>query len=70
MHLFIQNKYHKWYYNIINTARLRESVDGYTEKHHIIPKSLGGSNGKDNLVVLTGREHYICHYLLMKRVAA
>ena len=34
------------------------------ENHHIIPKSLGGSNSKDNLVKLTPREHYIAHLIL------
>ena len=33
---------------------------GYYEKHHIQPKSLGGSNKKENLVRLTAREHFIC----------
>jgi hypothetical protein len=36
----------------------------YYEKHHIIPKCLGGNNDKENLVLLTAREHYICHKLL------
>ena len=38
--------------------------DVYYEEHHIIPKSLGGSNSIDNLVLLTAREHYIAHLLL------
>ena len=38
----------------------------YTETHHILPKSMDGSNDVDNLVVLTGKEHFICHYLLTK----
>lgn len=38
----------------------------YGEEHHIIPRSLGGSNDKNNLVRLTAREHYICHFLLYK----
>ena len=38
----------------------------YTEKHHIIPKSMGGSNHSDNLILLTGREHFIAHVLLWK----
>jgi hypothetical protein len=38
----------------------------YYERHHIIPKCLGGSNDKDNLVLLTAREHFICHHLLIK----
>lgn len=42
---------------------------GYTEKHHILPKSFGGSNKKENLVELTIREHYVCHLLLTKMVS-
>lgn len=34
--------------------------------HHIIPKPLGGSNDKSNLVLLTPEEHYIAHYYLWK----
>ena len=64
--IFINNKYTKWYYQIIENARSRESIEGYTEKHHIIPKSLGGSNDQINLVILTAREHFICHWLLTK----
>lgn len=59
------NKYTYWYNAIVNRARNRV-VSGYTEKHHIIPQSLGGSNDKDNLVDLTAREHFICHWLLTK----
>jgi len=36
----------------------------YYEKHHIIPRCLGGNNDKENLVLLTAREHYVCHKLL------
>jgi hypothetical protein len=63
--MFIQNKYHKWYFNIIK-KRSTLNYQGYTEKHHIIPKSLGGSNDNANLVNLSAREHFICHLLLMK----
>lgn len=38
----------------------------YVEEHHIIPRCIGGSNGKSNLVYLTGREHFIAHKLLFK----
>jgi hypothetical protein len=65
--LFLQNKYYFYYYNIINVALSRTLEQNiYTEKHHIIPKSLGGDNTPDNIVVLTGREHFICHRLLTK----
>lgn len=65
--LFIDNKYTHWYYSIINRATNR-FTSGYTEKHHIIPKSLGGSNDSSNLVSLTAREHFVCHMLLTKMV--
>lgn len=64
--MFLTNKYTKWYYNIIANANNRIVVDQYIEKHHILPKSLGGSNNNSNLVKLTGREHFICHVLLTK----
>ena len=63
--MFLHNKYTIWYYNIINNAAERV-LDKYQETHHIIPKSLGGSDKKDNLVKLTAREHFICHWLLTK----
>lgn len=63
--MFIKNKYTKWYNSIISIAQQR-TTEGYVEKHHIIPKSLGGSDKKSNLVTLTAKEHYICHLLLTK----
>lgn len=63
--MYLQNKYTTWYYSIIRTAQSR-SITGYCERHHIIPKSLGGSNSKENIVPLTAREHLMCHLLLTK----
>lgn len=63
--LFKQNKYTTWYYQIVERAQNRV-LNCYTEKHHIIPKSIGGSNNLNNLVKLTAKEHYICHLLLTK----
>jgi len=57
--------YSKLYFNIIERAKSRE-VPAIFETHHIVPKSLGGSNRKDNLVKLTPREHFVCHLLLAK----
>ena len=48
--LFINNKYLHLYNKIIERAKLREKLSCYTEKHHIIPRSLGGENDLDNLV--------------------
>ena len=63
--IFINNKYTTWYNSLINKAKDR-IIFGYTEKHHIIPSSLGGTNDNNNLVKLTAREHFICHLLLTK----
>lgn len=38
----------------------------YSESHHIVPKCLGGTDDKDNLIRLSAREHYIAHQLLYK----
>jgi len=38
----------------------------YYENHHITPKCLGGTNNKMNLVLLTAKEHFICHKLLVE----
>ena len=35
----------------------------YYEKHHIIPRSEGGTDDKENLVLLTLYEHLLAHYL-------
>lgn len=48
-------------------ARGKERVlEGYKERHHIVPRCLGGSDDPDNLVELTPEEHYVCHQLLVK----
>ena len=65
--MFNDNKYTSIYTRITSGAKHR-TTQGYTERHHIIPQSLGGSNDKENLVDLTAREHFICHWLLLKMV--
>lgn len=46
-------------------ARVKVVGDGL-ERHHILPKCMGGSKDKANLVLLTYREHFIAHWLLVK----
>lgn len=61
--------YEKIYQSLIQTRlqlNRKFSVGCGLEKHHIISKSLGGSNHKDNIIVLTPREHCIAHILLSK----
>lgn len=61
---FIQNKYFDWYNNLINKAKSesRVYISGIHEKHHIIPRCLGG----EEVVMLTFKEHYVAHHLLTK----
>jgi hypothetical protein len=63
--MFNNTKYTKLYYQII-TPTLNRELNTYKELHHIIPRSLGGTDEKDNLTYLTAREHFICHWLLVK----
>lgn len=65
--MYLPNKYTRWYNSIVTNAQSRVLTSSvYCEKHHIIPKSLGGSNHPNNLVRLTGREHLVCHMLLVR----
>jgi len=63
----LKNKYSNWYFSIIDNAISRgwtkKTSDVYTEKHHIIPNSIVKNN---DVVVLTAREHFVCHLLLPK----
>jgi len=59
--------YQRIYDQIIDRAKKEQRKKGqgiYYENHHIIPRSEGGSNRKENLVLLTAKEHYISHLLL------
>jgi hypothetical protein len=65
--IFIANRYTRIYYSIIERARLRTlSENIYKEKHHIIPRCMGGSNEPQNIVSLTFKEHLFCHKLLVR----
>lgn len=57
--------YERIYKSIIQKRKDTPPV-GYSERHHIIPKSLGGTDTSDNLIQLTAREHFLCHYCLAK----
>lgn len=65
--MFLDNKYTRWYYHIIENRKVNPISDAeYKEKHHIIPRSLGGSDDSSNIIHLSAREHYIVHMLLVK----
>lgn len=67
--LIEENKYKNWYFSIIEKALRQDrlkSPNVYYEEHHILPKSLGGNNKQNNRVLLSAKEHFICHLLLPK----
>lgn len=57
--------YKKIYDNLI-LKRQKILFEGKTEIHHIIPRSIGGNDDKNNLVNLSLREHFVAHQLLTK----
>jgi len=67
--------YEKIYNSIVDRAKFenrQKNTGTYYEGHHILPKCLGGT-GKVlewsthyNIVLLTAREHFICHWLLTR----
>lgn len=50
---------------LISRAHDRVLV-GYSERHHVIPRCMGGGNENTNIVRLTPEEHYVAHQLLVK----
>jgi len=61
--------YKKLYKNLIESRKFlgRKKYEGELfHRHHIVPKSLGGSSEKENIVLLTPKEHFIAHRLLVK----
>src|SRR5688572_18294241 len=53
------------YARLIDRARGR-ILTGYKERHHVLPRCLGGGDERGNLVLLTAEEHYVAHQLLVK----
>lgn len=59
--------YQKIYDSLISSRKERmPTLSEYYERHHIIPKSLGGTDDAGNLILLTAREHFIAHWLLYR----
>jgi hypothetical protein len=59
-------KYQRWYDQIIERATRRRHAGLYVERHHVVPRALGGSDDPINLVDLTYREHFLVHWLLTR----
>lgn len=56
--------YENFINNILNTRGRFACGNIYHERHHILPKSLGGTDEENNLIDLFAREHFIAHKLL------
>lgn len=54
------------HYDLLITRGKARMLDGYVEKHHIVPRCMGGGDEPENLVQLTPEEHYLAHQLLIK----
>ena len=56
--------YAEFIQNILNTRGRFACGKEYHERHHIVPKCLGGTDNNDNLIDLYAKEHFIAHKLL------
>lgn len=53
-------------YNRLISRSIGRMLDGYKERHHIIPKCIGGTDNLSNIAILTAEEHFVAHQLLVK----
>ncbi len=53
-------------YNRFIDSLKNQDIIGDYEVHHIVPRSLGGTDAPENLIKLTLRQHYIAHWMLWK----
>lgn len=59
--------YFRIYDQLIERAKTRdETTLAHIERHHIVPKCIGGTDDPENLVALTLEEHFVAHQLLTK----
>lgn len=59
--------YGRIYYELMTHAKETNiSPEEHYEKHHIVPRCLGGLDDTANLVQLTPEQHFIAHLLLTK----
>lgn len=59
--------YERIYGEFIVDRRAREAgLIGYSERHHIVPRALGGSDDRQNLILLSAEDHFFAHLLLAK----
>lgn len=62
-----KNKYRNLYIRLINKCKEMSKDDlklVYTEKHHILPKCMGGKDVKSNIIEMPIRYHIMAHIVL------
>jgi hypothetical protein len=57
---------YKKHYDLLIGRASNRTIAGHKERHHIVPRCLGGSDKISNLVNLTAEEHFVAHQLLIK----
>lgn len=50
---------YKLHYDKLIERSKNRALTGYVEKHHIVPRCLGGSDDTENIAILTPEEHYM-----------
>jgi len=64
----VRMNYSRIYRAFIADRQQKQEISrlGYFERHHIIPRSLGGSDDDGNLIDLTPEDHFFAHLLLAR----
>lgn len=59
--------YKRVYAEFIKDRREKEAhLEGYSERHHIVPRCMGGGDEAENLIRLTAEDHFFAHLVLAK----
>lgn len=58
--------YQRVYREFIADRKSKPKPEGYTERHHILPRALGGGDEPENIIRLTAEDHYFAHCCLAK----
>lgn len=53
-------------YDALISRSVNRTIDGYVERHHIVPRCMDGGDNKENIAILTPEEHFLAHQLLVK----
>ena len=58
--------YEEHYFSLLDKHGSRNKPQHYAERHHVMPKCLGGKDVYSNLIYLSPRCHLLAHWLLMR----